>query len=136
MGIGATELTKQAADIILTDDNFTSIIPALQEGEISLKFLSFQVEELTTTSRNFVCICSLVIPLVISEIYLPSNLRLEIWVMLIAISVGLPAPFTPIMILWANLVVDIPPSLALGIDNADPVFSPNFYQLILPTRKS
>jgi len=40
--------------------------------------------------------------------------------MLIAISIGLPAPFTPIMILWANLVVDIPPSLALGIDPADP----------------
>lgn len=64
MGIGATELTKQAADIILTDDNFTSIIPALQEGEISLKFLLFQVEGLTTTSRNFVCIYLLVILLV------------------------------------------------------------------------
>lgn len=125
MGIGATELTKQAADIILTDDNFTSIIPALQEGEISLKFLLFQVEGLTTTSRNFVCIYLLVILLVSRRFLSHLIYGLEIWVMLIAISVGLPAPFTPIMILWANLVVDIPPSLALGIDNADPVFLPS-----------
>jgi len=96
MGIGATELTKQAADIILTDDNFTSIIPALQEGR--------------RTYDNIKKFC----------MYLFACNSAEIWVMLIAISVGLPAPFTPIMILWANLVVDIPPSLALGIDNADP----------------
>jgi len=40
-------------------------------------------------------------------------------VMLIAISAGLPAPFTPVMILWANLICDIPPALALGIDPAE-----------------
>jgi P-type Ca2+ transporter type 2C len=38
----------------------------------------------------------------------------EIIVMLMAVVIGLPVPFTPVMILWANLIADVPPALALG----------------------
>merc|ERR1711916_36 len=43
----------------------------------------------------------------------------EIYTMLICVAAGLPVPFTPIMILWANLIVDVPPALALGVDTPD-----------------
>jgi Ca2+-transporting ATPase len=40
--------------------------------------------------------------------------------MLLAVAIGLPTPFTAVMILWANLIVDVPPAMALGIDPAEP----------------
>lgn len=92
MGKSATDLTKQSADIILTDDNLNSLIPAIEEGRRTYDNI-----------QKFI-------------MYLLSCNSAEIYVMLIAIGVGLPAPFTPVMILWANLVCDLPPALALGVD--------------------
>jgi len=91
MGSG-TDLTKQVADVVLTDNNFTSIVEAIEEGR-----------RIYDNIQKFI-------------LYLLSCNSSEIYIMLVAVAVGLPVPFTPVMILWANLIVDIPPALALGID--------------------
>jgi Ca2+-transporting ATPase len=80
MGKTATDLTKDSASIILTDDNFTSIVSAVQEGRRTYDNI-----------QKFV-------------FYLLACNSAEIYVMLIAVIVGLPIPFTPMMILWANLI--------------------------------
>jgi len=92
MGMQSTDMAKNAADIILTDDNFITIVVAVQEGRRTYDNI-----------RKFVA-------------YLLSCNSAEIWVMLFSVIVGLPVPFTPIMILWANLIADLPPALALGLD--------------------
>jgi len=88
----ATDLTKECADIILTDNHFSSIIAALEEGR-----------RIYDNIQKFI-------------LYLLSCNSSEIYVMLVAIFAGIPVPFTPVMILWANLIADVPPALALGID--------------------
>ena len=74
----------------MKDDNFRSIVSAIAEGRA-----------IYDNIQKFVY-------------YLLSANSAEIWVMLLSVAAGQPAPFTSLMILWANLVVDIPPSLALG----------------------
>jgi len=96
MGKTATDLTKDSAAIILLDDNFTSIVQAVREGRRTYDNI-----------QKFV-------------LYLLACNSAEIYVMLIAVIVGLPIPFTPMMILWANLIADIPPAISLGIDNESP----------------
>src|SRR5690554_302780 len=88
----ATDLTKECADIILTDNNFSSIVAALEEGR-----------RIYDNIQKFV-------------MYLLSCNSSEIYVMLAAVFAGIPVPFTPVMILWANLIADVPPAMALGID--------------------
>lgn len=96
MGQEGTDVTKQAADIILADDNFATIVAAVEEGRRIftnlLKFIRYLL------SCNF------------------SN----VFAILLATSAGFPLPFTPIQILWLNLVTDSPPALALGFDEAEP----------------
>ncbi|PRP78977.1 calcium-transporting P-type ATPase [Planoprotostelium fungivorum] len=92
MGKTGTELTKESSDIILTDDNLNSIVPAIEEGR-----------------RTFDNIQKFIF-------YLLACNSAEIYVMLIAIIFDQPVPFTPVMILWANIILDIPPAMALGID--------------------
>jgi len=96
MGITGTDVTKEVADMIITDDNFASIVAAVEEGrgiyDNILKFMH----------------------------YLLSCNTGEILVMLLAALGGLPAPLLPIHILWVNLVTDGLPALALGVDPADP----------------
>jgi len=92
MGKTGTELTKESSDIILTDDNLNSIVPAIEEGR-----------------RTFDNIQKFIF-------YLLACNSAEIYVMLITIIFDQPVPFTPIMILWANVILDIPPAMALGID--------------------
>ncbi|ELP85145.1 cation-transporting ATPase pacL, putative [Entamoeba invadens IP1] len=91
MGSG-TDLTKQSADIVLLDDNFYNIVATIKEGrrvyDNILKFV----------------------------MYLLSANSSEIWTMMICVACGQAPPFSAIMILWANLVVDIPPSICLGLD--------------------
>ena len=92
MGIGGTDITKQAADIVLADDNFTTIEAAVEEGrrvyDNILKFV----------------------------LYLLSCNSAEIFVMLLSIAIGVNVPFTAIMILFANIFADIPPSMSMGIE--------------------
>jgi len=92
MGIGGTEITKQAADIVLADDNFSTIVEAIREGrrvyDNILKFI----------------------------VYLLSCNSAEIQLMMICTIFNIPLPFTTIMILWANIIADVPPATALGLE--------------------
>ncbi len=95
MGRTGSDVTKQAADIILTDDNFATIIAAVEEGRRILDNI-----------QKFI-------------IYLLSCNVAEIFLMLFTMAAGMPLPLTPIQILWLNLVTDTPPALALGVDPPD-----------------
>lgn len=96
MGKEGTDVTKQAADIVLADDNFATIVAAVEEGRRIftnlLKFIRYLL------SCNFG----------------------NVFAILLATATGVPLPFTPIQILWLNLVTDTPPALALGFDGAEP----------------
>ncbi|KAJ2161890.1 hypothetical protein GGF46_001081 [Coemansia sp. RSA 552] len=92
MGLGGTDLTKQAADMVLLDDNFTTIVAAVEEGR-----------------RIFDNIAKFIL-------YLLSCNTAEIVLFLFAAVLNLDLPFTTIMILWANIIADIPPALSLGMD--------------------
>jgi len=94
MGITGTEVTKEAATLVLTDDNFASIVGAVKEGRTIydniVKFVRFQ---------------------------LSTNIGAMITV-LGAPLFGLPTPFTAIQILWVNIIMDGPPAMTLGVEPA------------------
>ncbi|MPZ78904.1 MAG: HAD-IC family P-type ATPase [Actinophytocola sp.] len=98
MGVTGTEVTKDAATMILTDDNFATIVGAVREGrgiyDNIVKFTRFQV----STAFGFVL------------------------TFLIASMTGLAggAPFTALQILFVNLVMDGPPAMSLGVDPVSP----------------
>ena len=96
MGRTGTDVTKEAADIVLTDDNFSTIVAAVEEGRT-----------IYDNIRKFIG-------------YLLSCNAAEILLMFLALAFGLPMPLSPIQILWLNLVTDTPPALALGADPAQP----------------
>jgi Ca2+-transporting ATPase len=95
MGITGTDVTKEVSDMIVTDDNFASIVNAVEEGR-----------GIYDNIRKFIH-------------YLLSCNAGEILVMFVASLVGMPVPLLPIHILWVNLVTDGLPALALGIDPID-----------------
>ncbi|MFC1766736.1 cation-translocating P-type ATPase, partial [Planctomycetota bacterium] len=96
MGITGTDVTKEVADMVVTDDNFASIVAAVEEGR-----------GVYDNIRKFIH-------------YLLSCNAGEIMVMFFASLVGLPAPLLAVHILWVNLVTDGLPALALGVDPIDP----------------
>jgi len=96
MGITGTDVTKEVADMVITDDNFVSIVAAIEEGR-----------GIYDNIKKFVH-------------YLLSCNAGEILVMFISSLLGLPVPLLPIQILWINLVTDGLPALALGVDPVDP----------------
>ncbi len=96
MGITGTEVAKEAADMILADDNFATIVDAVKQGR--------EVYDNIKKYLAYLLGCN------ISEILIP----------LIASFTGIPLPFTAIQYLWINLATDGPPALALGVDPADP----------------
>jgi Ca2+-transporting ATPase len=96
MGISGTEITRQAASMILTDDNFSTIVSAVSEGR--RVFDNIQKFIIFLLSMNF------------SQVAL----------MLSAIIIGLSVPFSALMILWANIFVAVPPSISLGVEPAEP----------------
>ena len=96
MGITGTDLAKQASSLVLTDDNFCTILNAVQEGRrIRDNIVRFLVYLLACNSA-------------------------EIWTVLAAVLVGWEMPLSAVNILWANIVADIPPSLALGMEPGEP----------------
>ncbi|HLC81748.1 MAG TPA: cation-translocating P-type ATPase, partial [Candidatus Nanoarchaeia archaeon] len=95
MGLIGTDVAKEASDIILTDDNFASIVNAIEEGRTIFDNI-----------RKFV------------NYLLSSNLA-EILVIFLALLLGLPLPLTVLQILWINLVTDGLPAIALTADPAE-----------------
>jgi len=96
MGLTGTDLTKDAASMILMDDNFKTIVAAIHEGRI-----------IYDNIKKFI-------------LYLLSCNSAEVYTMLLCGIIGLPVPFSAIMILWVNLIADLPPALSLGVDPAEP----------------
>ncbi|MBL8089285.1 MAG: cation-translocating P-type ATPase [Anaerolineales bacterium] len=96
MGITGTDVAKQTADMVLTDDNYVSIVAAVEQGRI-----------IYSNIRKFV-------------FFLLSSNIAEIMIIFLAIVAGLPAPLTAIQILWLNLVTDGAPALALAMEKGDP----------------
>lgn len=96
MGMCGTDVAKNAADMVLTDDNFATIAKAMAQGR--LIYANIKKSVLFLLSSNFG----------------------EIITMLSAILLGLVSPLKPSHILWVNLITDSLPALALGIDMDDP----------------
>jgi Ca2+-transporting ATPase len=96
MGITGTAVTREAATLVLTDDNFATIVRAVEEGRVIydniVKFVRFQL------STNIGAILTV----------------------LAATLLGWPAPFTAIQLLWINIIMDGPPAMTLGIEPARP----------------
>jgi Ca2+-transporting ATPase len=94
MGITGTAVTREAASMVLTDDNFATIVRAVEEGRVVydniVKFVRFQL------STNIGAILTV----------------------LGATLTGMPAPFTAIQLLWINIIMDGPPAMTLGIEPA------------------
>jgi Ca2+-transporting ATPase len=95
MGITGTDVSKEAADMVLTDDNFATIVAAVEQGRV-----------IYDNIRKFIK-------------YLLTSNSAEILVMLVGPFVGLGLPLLPLQILWINLVTDGPPALALSTEPAE-----------------
>jgi P-type Ca2+ transporter type 2C len=95
MGLAGTEVAKQAADMVLTDDDFATIVTAVGEGRRIYDNIQRFVRYTLTSNSG------------------------EIWVMLLGPFVGLPLPLLPVQILWVNLVTDGLPGLALAVEPAE-----------------
>jgi len=96
MGITGTDVAKETADMVLTDDNYASIVSAVEQGRI-----------IYSNIRKFVY-------------YLISCNMAEILVIFIPTILGKGSPLQAIQLLWLNLVTDGAPALALGTEKGDP----------------
>ena len=96
MGRTGTDVTREAADMVLTDDNFASIVAAVEQGRA-----------IYDNVRKFIR-------------YLLACNTGEILVMFLALALGLPLPLRPIHVLLVNLVTDGLPAVALGLEPAEP----------------
>ncbi|MCK4316912.1 MAG: cation-transporting P-type ATPase, partial [Anaerolineae bacterium] len=96
MGITGTDVSKETADMVLTDDNYASIVSAVEQGRI-----------IYSNIRKFVY-------------YLLSCNLAEIMVIFLATLAGQSQPLTAIQLLWLNLLTDGAPALALGMEKGDP----------------
>ncbi|HHT9106561.1 MAG TPA: cation-translocating P-type ATPase [Candidatus Wujingus californicus] len=96
MGITGTDVTKEASDMVITDDNFASIVAAVEEGRGIYDNIKKSIHYLLSCNAG------------------------EILTMLFASIFNLPLPLFPIQILWINIATDGLPALALGVDRVDP----------------
>jgi Ca2+-transporting ATPase len=103
MGITGTDVSKEAADMVLTDDNFASIVKAIEEGRaIYDNIQKYLIYLLSTNSGELFTMFA--------------GVMFASWLGLISADVGLFLPLLAAQLLWINLITDGPPALALGID--------------------
>jgi len=95
MGITGTDVSKETADMVLTDDNFASIVSAIGQGRI-----------IYSNIRKFV------------YFLLVCNIG-EILIIFFSVLLGMPVPLRPVQLLWLNLVTDGAPALALGLEEGE-----------------
>lgn len=96
MGMSGTDVAKEAAEMVLLDDNFATIVAAVEEGRLIYDNIRKCIK------------------------YLLGGNSGEIWIMFLAPLLGMPLPLLPIQILWINLLSDGLPALALSVEPADP----------------
>ncbi|MFN2290938.1 MAG: cation-translocating P-type ATPase [Anaerolineae bacterium] len=96
MGITGTDVSKETADMVLTDDNYASIVSAIEQGRV-----------IYSNIRKFVY-------------YLLSCNMAEIMILFVAMIAGWPLPLVAIQLLVLNLITDGAPALALGMEKGDP----------------
>jgi Ca2+-transporting ATPase len=96
MGLAGTDVSREAADMVLADDNFATIVHAVEEGRRIYDNIRRVVRYLLTTNSG------------------------ELWVMLLAPVFGLPLPLLAVQILWINLATDGLPAVALGLEPGEP----------------
>ncbi len=94
MGISGTEVAKESADMILTDDNFSTIVTAVKEGR--------GIYDNIRRAVHFLLSCNIG----------------ELFTVFFAIIVSLPSPLSAIQLLWVNLTTDSLPAIALGLEKA------------------
>ncbi|PRQ05449.1 Calcium-transporting ATPase 1 [Enhygromyxa salina] len=95
MGKTATEVTREASDIVLTDDDLSKVLDAIREGRVIYQNIKKAV------------------------VYLLSGNFSELVIMLVAAAMGMPFPLLPLHLLWINLVTEPLPGLALVVDPPD-----------------
>jgi len=95
MGLRGTQVAREAADMVLKDDDFATIVEAIRQGRI-----------IFSNIRKFI-------------VYLMSCNLCEVLVVTVAVGAGLPAPLLPLQILFLNLVTDVFPAFALGLGQGD-----------------
>jgi Ca2+-transporting ATPase len=95
MGLTGTDVSKEAADMVLLNDDFATIVAAVEEGRIIYDNIRKFLKYLMTTNLG------------------------EILVLLIGMLTAMPIPLTPLQILWINLITDGPPALALTVEPAE-----------------
>jgi len=96
MGVTGTDVSKEAAHMVLTDDNFASIVAAVKEGRGIFENIKKSIMYLLAAHIG------------------------ELVLMVLAVAVGTPLPLVAVQLLWVNIATDGPPALALAFDPPEP----------------
>ncbi len=110
MGVVGTDVAKEAADVILTDDNFATVVSAVEEGRRIYDNILKAIQFLLSSNVGEIVVLFIAIlltPVLASVFGIPAEL------------IGALEPLLPVQILWINLVTDSLPALALAVDPAE-----------------
>ncbi|SCZ97031.1 BZ3501_MvSof-1269-A2-R1_Chr1-2g00902 [Microbotryum saponariae] len=120
MGKGGTDVAKEAADVILVDDNFATLLPAVEEGKSELRAKRcIMSKKRTNLTTNLIVITDRTGIFLNIQNFLVFQLSTAVAALsLITITTlfGLPNPLNPMQILFINILMDGPPSQSLGVD--------------------